>query len=808
MKTRLILLFSLLLSTTVFGQVENLHINWGVIENGYQGKLMFVSEFTFENKGKLDFKDKAWSFWFNSCKKIITDSVSPQVKITRINGDFYKMEPTDLFPSLKPGAKIKIRVVSNTWAIMQGDAPKGGYFVKNNVCIPTQIHILPFTKPEQTMRFSGDKLPVETAEILYKKFEDLSVLPKEWLSPIIPTPTLFNKGNGTLKIPSLLTIVTGPESQNEANQLADFLIKTGNKVKIQIIPNQESGSTTPKPAIGPGIINLKVEKLNNTQRPEFYFLYINPETGISITSEGNAGLFYGIQSLKSLIIKNPFNLPEITVMDNPRFAYRGVMLDVARNFQSKETVLKLLDRMAFYKLNRLHFHLTDDEGWRIAIPGIPELTEYGAFRGHTVDGKDHLYPSCGSGPFTQTGKSDGCGFYSKADFIEMLRYASDRHIEIIPEIDLPGHARAAIQSMEYRYNKLMKLGMKKEADEYRLIDPDDHSIYESVQGWNDNVVCPCKESVYHFIGKVTDELAGMYREVGLTLKAIHTGGDEVPQGVWTKSPLCNNYIYNVETAPTEGRLNLLFIRRINDLFLSKNINTAGWEEIALKHIEQGGKHVPVVNTDFTSYHLIPFVWNSVWGWGNEDTGYKLANAGYKVVLCNAPNLYFDLAYCKDTVETGYTWAGFIDTKTVFSFTPTELPYSAFTDRMGNTLDQDAIKKNFTALTPEGKQNILGIQACLWGENDKGAAMVDYMLFPRLLAFSERAWSKKPAWESETDSGKRNEALNADWNHFANTIGQLELKVLDQLGIKYRKPSRGKITEKGVIKTNSEFPGSK
>ena len=808
MKIRLIILFSLLYSATAFGQVENLHINWGVVENGYQGKLLFVSEFTFENKGTLGFKDKTWSFCFNSCKQLLTDSVSGQVKITRINGDFYKMEPTASFPTLKPEEKVKIRTVSNTWAYMKGDAPEGGYFVKNGICIPTLIHILPFLKPEQNMRFAGDKMPVETAEVRYKKFEDLTVIAKDQLSPIIPTPTLLNMGEGHLKIAPLLTIVTGAESQKEANILADFLIKSGKKVKIQLIAESATGPSAVKPITGPGVINLKLEKLNNTQRPEFYFLYINPETGISISAEGNAGLFYGIQSLKSLLLKEPVALPEITVMDNPRFAYRGVMLDVARNFQSKETVLKLLDRMAFYKLNRLHFHLSDDEGWRIAIPGLAELTEFGAFRGHTFDGKDHLYPSNGSGPFAQIGKSDGCGFYSKADFIQILKYAADRHIEIIPEIDMPGHARAAIQSMEFRYNKLMKLGKKAEADEFRLIDPEDHSVYQSVQGWNDNVVCPCKESVYHFFEKVTGELAAMYNEAGLTLNTIHTGGDEVPQGVWTKSPLCTDFISKNPAYPNPESLQVYLIKRLNELLLAKNLNTAGWEEIAIKHVDQAGKQVPVVNNAFTAGHVISYIWNSVWGWGNEDTGYKLANAGYKVVMCNAPNMYFDLAYCKDSVEPGYTWAGFLDTRNVFSFTPTDLANCAFTDRLGNVIDQVALKKNFTELTPEGKQNIMGIQACLWGENVKGAGLVDYMMFPRLLALSERAWAKKPAWESEPDATKRMAALNEDWNRFANTIGQLELVVLDQLGVKYRKPSKGKMVENGVAKMNSEFPRAK
>ena len=802
------MLMSLLFSATAFGQLNNLHVSWGVIENGYQEKLSFVSEFTIENKGKLEFKDKDWSFWFNFCRKMIADSVSPLVKTTRINGDFYKMEPTALFPSFKRGEKIKIRLVSNDWAIMQGDAPKGGYFLKNGKTIAAPIFILPFTKPKQTMRFAEDKLPVETSAVRYKKFVDLTLLPIEWLSPIIPTPTLLNPGMGRLNIAPLLTIVTDIETQNEANTLADFLIKSGKKVKIQVNQVSGTGVAVPIPLRGPGFINLKVEKLNTTQRPEFYFLYINSATGISITAEAKAGLFYGIQSLKSLFLKNPVSLPEITVMDNPRFAYRGVMLDVARNFQSKETVLKLLDRMAFYKLNRLHFHLSDDEGWRIAIPGIPELTEYGAFRGHTVDGKDYLYPSFGSGPLAQAGLSNGCGFYTKADFIQILKYAADRQIEIIPELDFPGHARAAIKSMEFRYAKLMKAGNKAEAEEYRLLDPDDQSVYESVQMWNDNVVSPCKENVYHFLGKVTDELANMYREAGLKLNTIHTGGDEVPKGVWTKSPLCTEFLSKNKAYPDSRSLQIYFVKRFNELLLSKDINTAGWEEIALKHQEVNGKQLPVVNTDFISNRFTPFFWNSVWGWGNEDTGYKLANAGYKIVLCNATNLYLDLAYCKDSVEPGYSWAAFTDTRNVYSFTPTELPYCAYNDRMGNPLDQEAIRKNFTVLTPEGKQNILGIQGCLWSENVKGAQLVDYMLFPRLLALAERAWAKKPAWESETDPVKRKAGFTADWNHFANTIGQLELKVLDQLGVQYRKPSMGKIMEKGVVRTNTEFPGSK
>ena len=144
MKTRFLLLFLLLFGATAFGQVNNLQVSWGVVKNGYQGKLLFVSEFTIENKGNLVFNDKKWTFWFNSCKTVVADSVSPTVKITHINGDFYRMEPTSTFPVLNPGEKIKIRMISNTWAIIRGDAPSGGYFVSNGIPSAVNIQLLPF----------------------------------------------------------------------------------------------------------------------------------------------------------------------------------------------------------------------------------------------------------------------------------------------------------------------------------------------------------------------------------------------------------------------------------------------------------------------------------------------------------------------------------------------------------------------------------------------------------------------------------------------------------------------------------------
>ena len=173
----------------------------------------------------------------------------------------------------------------------------------------------------------------------------------------------------------------------------------------------------------------------------------------------NAGIFYGIQSLRQLLpltAKGTASIPAITVKDEPRFAFRSFSLDVARNFHSKAQVLRMLDVMAVYKVNTLHLHMSDDEGWRVEIAGLPELTAVGGRRAHGVNELEALQPAYGSGP--DVVNTSGSGFYTRADYIEILRFARQRHIKVIPEIEMPGHARAAIKSMDARYDRLMKAG--------------------------------------------------------------------------------------------------------------------------------------------------------------------------------------------------------------------------------------------------------------------------------------------------------------------------------------------------------------
>ena len=196
----------------------------------------------------------------------------------------------------------------------------------------------------------------------------------------------------------------------------------------------------------------------------------------------------------------------------------AVSSEYGMTFHSKEAVLRLLDQMAAVKLNKFHFHLSDDEGWRIEIPGLPELTDIGARRCHDLTEQRCLLPQLGSGPFAD---AQGNGYLTRDDYIAILRYAKARGIEVIPEIDMPAHARAAVISMEARYNRLMKEGKTKEANEYRLVDPTDTSNTTSVQFYDrTSYLNPCLDSSMRFVDKVISEIQAMHQAAGAPL----TGG--------------------------------------------------------------------------------------------------------------------------------------------------------------------------------------------------------------------------------------------------------------------------------------------
>jgi len=529
--------------------------------------------------------------------------------------------------------------------------------------------------------------------------------------------------------------------------------------------------------------------------PEAYELVVDPTAGVRIVGVSSAGTFYGLQSLRSLFPppspRGGLVLPAIRIVDAPRFGYRGFMLDVARNFHPKAAVLRTLDLLARYKLNVFHIHLTDDEGWRVEIPSLPELTAVGARRGHTLDSRRFLQPAFGSGP--QVDQPWGSGFFSHADYVEIVRYATARHIEIIPEIEMPGHARAAIMAMAGN-------------QQYRLTDPEDRSVYTSVQGYPDNVMNPALESTYGFIERVVSDLAAMHREAGAPLRHIHMGGDEVPAGVWVGSPAVQAYM-QAHGLTSVADLWFAFYGRVEQILKTQGLVPSGWEEIAVRKTRRDGRPAVIVNPGFAERGWRAYVWNNVPGWGAEDLAYRLANCGYEVVLSPVTNYYFDLAWNQNPEETGLDWGGYVDLRKPFQFIPFDYYRNARVDARGNPLDP-AVFVGKERLTDYGRAHIVGIQGNLWSETLGGDGRLDYMMVPKLFGLAERAWAPDPDWAKEAGPARSDSLYQAAWSRLVNVVGKRELPRLDREvpGLNYRIPTPGLKVEGGVVRCSVELPG--
>jgi len=460
------------------------------------------------------------------------------------------------------------------------------------------------------------------------------------------------------------------------------------------------------------------------------------------------------------------------------------MLDVARNFHPKPVVLGTLDLLARYKVNVFHIHLTDDEGWRVEIPSLPALTAVGERRGHPPDSDRHLPPAFGSGP--DVDRPFGSGFYSRADYVEILRYAAARHIEVIPELEMPGHARAAITAM--RGNP-----------QYVLSDPDDRSAYSTPQGYHDNVMNPALESTYRFIERVVGDLVAMHREAGVPLRHIHMGGDEVPAGVWEGSPAVQAYL-RAHDLPSVDELWFVFYGRVEQILKAQALLPSGWEEIAVRKTSRDGQRTNIPNPDFATRGWRAYVWNNVLGWGNEDLAYRLANGGYDVVLSPVSNLYFDLAWNQNPEETGLDWGGYVDLRKPFQFIPLDYYRNAPVD--------PSVFVGKDRLTDYGRAHIVGIQGNLWSETLGGEGRLEYMMLPKLFGLAERAWAPDPDWARERDPAKSESLYREAWSRFVNVLGQRELPRLDREvpGVNYRIPTPGLRAQGGVVYCSLELPG--
>ena len=785
----------------------DLRVSWELRENtpGEDEKCQVA--FTFVNTGKTSINGRGWNMYFNQNTLMplpVKDSSNGWVE--HINGDFYRFVPGKDF-RIRPGDSLVVEYDYRGFMIKEADAPNGVYLAggvsKKNIppAWLRNFSVKPYTNVEKI--FPGFTHTLPTPQVEYSRNLSLTKLPEEKTGLLIPTPFRVIPGSGQVEVNETTVIYYSQDVKGEAEYL------------VAVIQALFGGRLSAREGLGSekNAIILKTGDIRvNGISKEAYRLQVKPGSGITITGSDAAGVFYGIQSLLGLVKTGyltgsvssvRFNAMDIS--DSPRFPFRGFHLDVSRNFQQKAAVLKLIDLLAFYKLNILNLRLTDDEGWRLEIAGLPELTAVGSKRGHTLDDASWLPPSFGSGPFPDSADNMGSGYFTRDDFKEILRYAQQRHIEVVPEICFPSHARAAIKSMEARYRKFMQQGNEKAANEFRLIDPDDQSQYYSAQLYKDNIVCVALESIYHFYETVVKDIIAMYQEAGMTLTRFHTGGDEVPQGAWAKSPLCLKLLEEHPEIKGPRNLQGYFFNRALKMLAPYNLFVGGWEEIALNKDDAG---TITINPAFAGKNVIPYVWDNTGD--NLDLGYRLANAGYPVVLCNVTNLYFDLSYNTDPAEPGLYWGGFQDAKDPFVLIPFDVFKSAVFDDFGQVAEKEGDYGSMERLKPENRKNILGLQAQLWSETLKRPDMMEYYLLPKLFAFAEKAWAAAPAWETDPDLLSRTRRIDADWNEFANRIGQHELPRLDYLfgGFNYRIPLPGAVVENGMVKANIAFPGLK
>lgn len=306
----------------------------------------------------------------------------------------------------------------------------------------------------------------------------------------------------------------------------------------------------------------------------------------------------------------------------PRFAYRGLMLDIARNFTKKADILRVIDYMAVCRLNRLHLHLSDDEGWRLEIPGLPELTEIGSKRGFTRDETTCLLPYYGGGADAEDETNPANGYLSRQDYIDILLYADSLGIQVIPEIDVPGHSRAAIVAMKHHAR-------------FCLSDPSRDTVsYSSAQSYTDNILAINQPATLAFMEKVIQEIAAMYAEAGLPTTYFHLGGDEVAGGVYT------------------GEEQRAFISQVIPILHRYGFTPAGWEEIS---------HTATVSDQPLCYCWKP----------SQKRASELSESGYPVVLSCANVLYFDHVYVRHPEETGLFWAGAAEYIDTYRFEPIE-----------------------------------------------------------------------------------------------------------------------------------------
>ena len=364
------------------------------------------------------------------------------------------------------------------------------------------------------------------------------------------------------------------------------------------------------------------------------------------------------------------------------------------------------------------------------------------------------------------------GYLTKEQFVDLLRYAHARGIKIIPEIDTPGHSRAAIVAMKYRYNKVAESSPKK-AQEYILWDPDDKGGYKSVQAYANNVLNPAQEGTYRFLEKVVNELSKMYRQADLKLDIVHLGGDEVASGCWDNSPAVKALMTKEKMSDIHAMMEY-YIDRVSAMLERKSIKIEGWQEVALNHSDEFNKRVAPRFAGVNAWSTIG---------SRIEVPYKVANAGYPTILSNVDNFYMDMGYSWHQYEQGLHWGGAVN------------EFDSWKAQPWNLYGDNAEGK--VQLTKP--ENIIGVQAQLWGETLRNYSEVENLVIPKIFGLVERGWNSTPDWSGNDEAMAKSRAK------YNMNIATWELPMLHKRGYNFHVAQPGIILKDGKLLANAQYP---
>jgi len=758
---------------------DKININYEIKE---YGDWSFDVNFSFNNTSSIDLTSP-WSLHWNQQSAIIDEkSVPDNIIYNYVAGQSYNILTFGKNYIMPKDSLLSIDLTQTGIVQRQSDLPVGGFIVSNDNILDVEFNYV--WKDAKGI----ENLNAPSSVDRYNEYISNSLLDRSQLDLLIPTPTKVKFNEGEINLLNNYSVVIDQEfnlSEQLINSLFDGIVSIDFNNTNEVV------------------IRISID-LDESINAESYQLSISDE-GIYIRSGDSAGALYALQSLKQIFLISKLEntpLKFIEVNDSPKFSYRGMLLDISRNFYGPEKIKQIIDYLSFFKINHLDFRLTDDEGWRLEIPGLDELVEVGSKRAYTKDEFENLIPMYGSGPDTN---STGSGYLSRSEYIDILKYASERNITIIPQISVPSHMRSAIVSMNARYQKYMEMGNQVEAEKYLLIDPDDESEYYSAQGFTDNIMNVCRESSFTFYEKVIDEIFLMYKEAGIEMSKFGVAADELPYGAWQKSPMCDKFMSENSISGDYNALYELMQKRIYKKISSYGATMTGWDDILLKLTEKNQSETQIKDF-FKDDDILLFVWNNDWGQGRQDMIYKYANLGYKSIMSNSSAFYFDMVDDKDLDNVGLSWSGYANYKDMWTVDV----FDVFNDLYG--VEKNNISNNYidnsVKLDQDKRDNIIGVQSQIWSETIRNEEILDYMFMPNIIVFSQKAWSHDNSWMYISNNDIKREKIDQEWNKFANNIGQRVLPIVDNIfgGLSYDLPKPGGKIMNDTLYANTVFPG--